>query len=307
MQRKRLLLVWLLIGIGFVLNGAFANRAFANPSAVESPLPTIVSTYLCADQLALSLAAPEQILSVSYKSQDKQRSRFAEYAGAFPGNRGSSEEIIQIKPDIVLASRRWRQHPQQQQFDTLGIKVIVVPVSKNWQAVFDDTQRLADQLGRSERGKALVAQVKERLNRVQQATATDLNNKQTLLFFRPNGGSAGNGTHIDMLIQALGFKNYAAEIGLKGWGQISLENIIMQPPDLFLLSSYVRDNAFAKSQLSRHPLLQALLQHRPALTLPGDHGSCASWQIIETAEFLADQLSGLDNRPRPSAVSAGAL
>ncbi|MEM6576475.1 MAG: ABC transporter substrate-binding protein, partial [Pseudomonadota bacterium] len=39
--------------------------------------PTVVSTNLCADLLALSLTSPEQLLSVSWKSQDPTRSSMA--------------------------------------------------------------------------------------------------------------------------------------------------------------------------------------------------------------------------------------
>lgn len=278
-----------LCGLGFGL----LNTLLAPTSQAEHALPRIVSTHLCADQLALRLAAPEQILSVSYKSQDPQRSRYAERAQRYPGNGGSSEEIIQLQPDIVLASRRWRQHPQQDQFDALGIRIVVVPISKNWPSVFEDTQWLANQIGRSDHAYELLADVRQRLTALHQALQTPRKDKQSMLFLRPNGGSAGSGTHIDMLIEALGFDNYASEMGLNGWGQLSLEKLVMQPPDWFLLGGYVRDSAYAKSQLSRHPVLQNLLDSRPSVTLPADQGSCASWQVLEAAEFLAEQLSGL--------------
>ena len=238
----------------------------------------------------MSLASPQQILSVSYKSHDRQRSRYAEFAQTYPGNIGSSEEIIQLKPDIVLASRRWRNHPQKKQFDNLGIHIVVIPIANSWQDIFQHTQWLADQIGRSERGRELVKHVRQQIQVLQQAVSSQNANKPSILFLRPNGGSAGSRTYIDMLIETMGFKNHASTLDLSGWGRLPLEKIIMQPPDYFLLSGYVRDKAYAKSQLSRHPVLQKLMQNRPALTLPSDQGSCADWQLIETAEYLLQQL-----------------
>jgi len=254
-------------------------------------LPTIVSTHLCADRLALSLAAPEQILSLSYKSRDPLRFRHASQALAYPANRGSSEEIIQFKPDIVLASRRWRNHPQQQQFALLDIRVVVVPLSNSWREVFANTQWLADQIEQSERGHALISDVRHRLQVLQQSVTTKGEPAPSLLYLRPNGGSSGEGTYIDMLIRALGFRNHAVTLGLKGWSQLALETIVMHPPDYFLLSGHVRDSTRGNSRLSRHPLLQQLLDKQTVLTLPSDTGYCADWQIIETAEYLAGQLT----------------
>ncbi len=258
-------------------------------------LPTIVSTHLCADQMALSLAAPEQILSLSYKSQDPLRSPHAARALAYPANRGSSEEVIQFKPDIVLASRRWRNHPQQRQFTMLDIRVVVVPLSNSWPEIFANTQWLADQIGQPERGQTLISDVRRRLQVLQESVRVSGEPEQSLLYLRPNGGSSGEGTYIDMLIRALGFRNHAAALGLKGWGQLSLENIVMHPPDYFLLSGHVRDSTRGNSRLSRHPLLQLLLDERTVLVLPADTGYCADWQIIDTAEYLAEQLAAAAN------------
>ncbi len=269
-------------------------------ASAEQPdtLPTIVSTHLCADQLALSLAAPEQILSLSYKSQDPIRSRYAARATAYPANRGSSEEVIQFKPDIVLASRRWRNHPQQKQFTMLDIRVVVVPLSNSWLEVFANTQWLADQLGRPERGQALVADVRRRLQILQESVRTSDEPVPSLLYLRPNGGSSGEGTYIDMLIRALGFRNHASILGLEGWGQLPLETIVMQPPDYFLLSGHVRDSTRGNSRLSRHPLLQQLLDEQTVLSLPPDTGYCADWQIIDTAEHLAKQFAAVHGAAR---------
>ncbi|MEO0443199.1 MAG: ABC transporter substrate-binding protein [Pseudomonadota bacterium] len=256
----------------------------------QPPLPTIVSTQLCADHLALSLAAPAQILSLSYKSQDPLRSTYAERAQHYPGNSGKVEEIIALKPDIVLASRRWRRHPMKPQLEALGIRVVIPPHSKSWQDIFEHTQWLADQIGRPERGRQQVEQLRQRLALLPQIMPSADTARNNMLFLRPNGGSAGSDTHIHMLIEALGFNNYASQVGLKGWGRFSLEQVVMQSPDYLLLSAYVRDQAYARSQLSRHPVLKAIVASKPSLILPGKYGSCANWTLIETAEYLAEQL-----------------
>jgi iron complex transport system substrate-binding protein len=248
-------------------------------------LPSIVSTNLCSDLLSLSLAAPEQIVSLSAKSRDPVRSPVARQAIHYPVNYGSSEEIIALRPDLVLASRRWRSHPQMKRFREMGIQVVIVPPAVKWQEVIETTLEVAQAIGREARGRALVADLQQRLSQLQQRSRP-LN----VLYLRANGRTAGDNTYIDTVLKSLGVTNHASSIGVTGWRQLSLEQLVMQPPDAFLISDFVRDRSYAKSHWSRHPWLQQQLAKTPTLTLPANQGSCSTWQLIELVESLALQI-----------------
>jgi iron complex transport system substrate-binding protein len=248
-------------------------------------LPTIVSTNLCSDLLSLSLAAPEQIVSLSVKSRDPARSSVVRQAKHYPVNHGSSEEIIALRPDLVLASRRWRSHPQLKRFRELGIQVVIVPPAVKWQDIIEMTLKVAQTIGREAQGRALVADLQQRLSQLQQRSRP-LN----VLYLRVNGRTAGDNTYIDTVLKSIGVTNHASSIGVTGWGQLSLEQLVIQPPDAFLVSDFVRDRSYAKSHWSRHPWLQQQLAKTPILTLPANQGSCTTWQLIELAESLALQI-----------------
>ncbi|MEM1092676.1 MAG: hypothetical protein AAGI67_19970, partial [Pseudomonadota bacterium] len=115
--------------------------------------------------------------------------------------------------------------------------------------------------------------------------------QRSVLYLRPSGGSAGAGSYIDMLLTGAGLGNHATKLGLEGWGRLDLEQLLLSPPDLFLLSDYTRDRGHAEGQLLRHPAMRAILADRPVLRLPSNQGSCATWNLINTAEFLAEQLA----------------
>ena len=74
----------------------WANVAPAQPQRV-------VSMNLCTDQLAMMLAAPSQLLSVSFLASDPQASVMAEDAKSYEANYGRAEEIYLLDPDLVLA------------------------------------------------------------------------------------------------------------------------------------------------------------------------------------------------------------
>lgn len=270
---------------------AFAPLA----GGASSTLPRVMSTNLCADAMLLSLARPEQIVSLSSVSQDPARSSFAAHARRFPANTGSAEEVIAAQPDIVLASRRWQAHHQHALFERYGIKLVIVPFPGDWEGIFASTRMIGKQIGRGDTAEALLARAQARLT----ALASDAPGPVTL-YLRPNGGTAGRNTHVNAVFEAAGLRNHAAERGRVGWGRMSLEEVIADPPDALVSTSMVRDTAWARAALSRHPQLQAMAAARPTLRMTQNDWGCSNWQLVESAEELAAglrRLTPMESRP----------
>src|SRR5258707_6121245 len=72
--------------------------------AQAAALPRIVSMNVCTDQLLLPLADPEQILGLSRYSRDAWQSWAAGEARRFPLLSGGAEDVLMVRPDIVVAS-----------------------------------------------------------------------------------------------------------------------------------------------------------------------------------------------------------
>src|SRR6056297_3507789 len=89
-----------LISLGSALAVA---GSVAVTAAQADPAPRrVVSINLCTDQLAMMLAAPGQLISVSDLAADPHRSAMAEAARAYPVNHGRAEEVYLLDPDLVL-------------------------------------------------------------------------------------------------------------------------------------------------------------------------------------------------------------
>src|SRR5580765_3634027 len=63
---------------------------------------SVASLNLCTDEYLLLLARPQEIASVSFLSQDPQESPLWRSARRYPANRGSIEDVLARRPDIVL-------------------------------------------------------------------------------------------------------------------------------------------------------------------------------------------------------------
>ena len=62
----------------------------------------IVSMSLCSDQYVLSLVDPSRVAGITLSGSLPEYSNVADQAGGIPIHRGSAEEIIALKPDLVV-------------------------------------------------------------------------------------------------------------------------------------------------------------------------------------------------------------
>ena len=77
--------------------------------AALAEAPRIASINVCTDQLLLALADPQQILGLSPYSRDAVRSWAAKDAAKYPRLSGEAEDILVLKPDLVVAGRVTRR------------------------------------------------------------------------------------------------------------------------------------------------------------------------------------------------------
>lgn len=252
------------------------------PGNHPPPLPRVMSTNLCADMLLLGLADDSQITSLSHQARNPLRSSLAATAARFPANRATAEEVIMQQPDIVLASRRWQSQHQSDLFERFGITVVNVPFPKDWPGIFDSLRQLGELIGRTEQADAIIRQTQDRLQGIEAPLSVS-----SVLYLRGNGGTAAAGTYIDALLHGMNVSNQATAYGLNGWSHVSLESILLAPPDAFLISQTRHDVSPGRSGVTRHPLLRRVLDSRPVVALSKLDNGCSNWRQIDTVERLA--------------------
>ena len=149
----------------------------------------IVSLDFCADQYVLKLADEAQILAISPDAV-RDFSFMRDEAIGVPTVRPIAEDVLILKPDLVV--RSYGGGPNAAAFfERAGIPVLQVGWAssihgEDMSAIPTITQQVADGLGQSERGAALVAEYHERLNTIK-ATATG----KSTLYMTPAGVTSG--------------------------------------------------------------------------------------------------------------------
>lgn len=246
-----------------------------------SELTRLVSTNLCTDQLLLLLAKPEQILSLSELATDREHSFLWQEAAAYPTNRGSAEELIRLQPDRVLVSsyspRTLRQRLNDQQ-----IPFSVLPAASNLEEIQRNIRLVAQWCERPETGEALIERLQNRLSVVAQPISGSTS--PAGLFLQPNGYTSGKQTLQHEAMMLAGWRNLAAEIGIKGYQRLYLEQIVrLNPKRIFTSTDPSRPNSLAL-RILRHPAIEAQAS-QPEL-VDYRYWICGGPMLVEAVEQL---------------------
>lgn len=250
--------------------------------------PSVISTSLCADQFALALLDPEQILSLSRQADDPELSIYWQTARGFPKNNGSAEEIVLSGADIVI-SNAWGVSKTRDFLEAQGVQVVALPLLEDLDEIVAMTVDVARQLGVEERGKKLVADFKRRMAAVH---AGWLPEKPRGIYLSPGGTTGGAGSFGDRVVTEGGIRNIAAEeLGKTGWASVGLEEVILADPDLLVLS-FFREQSWSMTQRMRfHSAFTALAERTPHVTVPGESWICSAWFLINAVEAVAGGIS----------------
>lgn len=254
------------------------------PRQAESPtrLPRVASINLCADQLVVELAAPEQIVSLSWLASDPEESMLAAAAARYPTNHGGAEELVRIRPDVVIAGTFTAQ-PAREMLERLGVDVLELAPAESVDAIITNLEAVANAIGRPERGAEVVAGFRAALEAADMARPARAVGAVVL---RPGNFTVGAASLADALIERAGLVNIAARDGLDRWGSLSLESLLERPPELLILSNYRRDAPSLANAVLEHPALVALERRVATVVVPSRLWTCGLPQSVEAVTRL---------------------
>lgn len=238
----------------------------------------VVSLDVCADQYVLKFVTAEHILAVSPDAA-KPFSYMADAAQGLPSVRPSAEDVVMLKPDLVVRSYGGGPNAEAV-FARAGIPVVTL----GWAATLDDIQTnvldMATILGAADEGRDVVAEMQRRMSAL-----TPRKPNPRAVYITPSGATSGHGTLIHDLMQAAGLENYETR---SGWQSLPLERLVHDTPDLvvtaFFDSTANNLNGWASS---RHPIAQRLKGNRGSVHLPGAWTSCNGWFTLNAVEAMA--------------------
>lgn len=229
----------------------------------------------CIDAILVQVADPAQIVSISHYSHDPAAtSTPLAVARRFPANDDTAEEVVALRPDLVLLGPHVAPATQAA-IRSVGVRIESVGVPNSIAESRAQIVQIARAVGHVKRGRALVARIDAALA----AARPPAGEAPISALIRTAGGLVpGTGTLADELLRETGFANMSAAYGLAMWDILPLEPLVARPPHLLLTDLSVQH---------RQPPLLAKLPGLSVADFPDRLLQCAGPNLIDAAQRLA--------------------
>lgn len=277
-----------------IAGAALAALAMACVSThAAEPPKRVVSMNLCTDQLAMLMAGPGQLYSVSYLASDQGSSALADQAGAYVVNHGLAEEIFLMQPDLVIAGT-YTTRTTVALLRRLGFRVEEFAPENSFDDIRASLTRMGEILGRQQRAAELVAELDAGLALLAATRTPD----KTVALYYANSYTSGSGTLVDAIVKASGLTNIGDKLGLTGTTKLPLELLLLANPDIVVDG----DSHYAKPALAQenfvHPAYQALSGQK--LAVPSKYTICGAPFTLEAVRLLEDAEHAPADATRPA-------
>ncbi|WP_333834766.1 ABC transporter substrate-binding protein [Rubrimonas sp.] len=261
--------------------------ALACGAAAAAP-GRVVSMNLCTDQLAMLLAAPGQLVSVTRLARDRSTSMMATEAAAIQVNHGLAEEVFLMQPDLVVAGT-FTTRATVGMLRRLGFEVVEFAPETSFDDVRANIRKMGAVLGREPQAEAMVATLDARLAAASLPT-TGPQPRAALHY--ANSYTSGAGTLADAVVTAAGLANVAAERGVAGTARLPLEALVMADPDL-IVSGRSYDPPALAQEVMAHPALRAVKGDAGEAVVSDARWICGTPFTVDAVAALAAAARGL--------------
>jgi len=256
----------------------------AVPAAAARAPQRIVSLNLCTDQLLMALVPAQRIVSITWLSRSEGDPALLPLARRLPVNRGSAEEVLGARPDLVLAGR-YTTGTTRALLRKAGVPLLDVDPVSDWEGIRRITREVAAAVGAQQRAEQLLAQM--------DADLAQLARRQRQPAVRAIGWSGagddvpGGDTLFNTILETAGGINLAARAA--GRGSFDLEQVLRSAPQVLLRGAAYGGTPALRNDVADHRVLHAL----PGLRLvayPEAVFGCGVPHASRLALQLAEQL-----------------
>lgn len=266
---------------------ALAGLTAAGVAAAQEPPRRVVSINVCTDQLAMLIAEPGQLHSVSHLATDPHSSAMVEEARSYLVNHGLAEEIFLMRPDLVLAGT-YTARASVDLLRRLGFRVEPFAPANDFDDIREQIERVGALLGREEKAAALVAELDAGLAGLASAEPSG----KMAASYSSNSYTTGAGTLTDSVMDAAGLRNMASEQGIEGGARIPLEMLLAARPELIVTGTVAYDSPALAQENFSHPAFRAYADSGRSVSVPDRYWVCGAPFTLEAARILRRAAGG---------------
>jgi iron complex transport system substrate-binding protein len=238
---------------GFVF-ASILSLGLAAAAPAEAAPRRVASLNLCTDELLLTLAAPEQVASVTHLSHDPAETPLWQAARRHRRNDGSLVSVAALRPDLLLTMGGGGGRDRLRIAARLGIATLDLPYPQSLADVEAAIVKVAAALGRRDAAAPFLARIAG-LRRTMPARATDS------VWLGGGGRSVGPASLAAQWMRLAGLAQRPL-----GGDRITLEQLLVRPPAVILRSDYREGQYSGEQRWLSHPLARDTRRSRSVTT-----------------------------------------
>jgi iron complex transport system substrate-binding protein len=264
---------------------AVLTLALPGSTAFAANLPRLVSMNVCADQLLLTLADPEQILGLSRFARDGWQLQAGDIS-RYPVLSGGAEDVLLINPDIVVASA-FDKRATRELLKAKGLRLAELAVPRTLDEARQQIREAGDITGHPECAAVEIARLDAALARARRAVSE---RHYRVLPLSRRGWVAGSDSFVGSLLGETGLRSAAGDLGFAFGGFASLESIVNLRPD-FIVVSQAGDTAKDDGQaFLLHPALERFYPPEKRIVIPERMTECGGVLLADALDALTAEL-----------------
>lgn len=258
------------------------------PAAGEAPR-RVVSMNLCTDQIAMLVAAPGQLVSVSHLAARPDVSLMSAEAAGLTINHGLAEEIFRLDPDLVVAGT-YTTRATVNLLRRLGRRVEEFRPEASFADIRENVRRMGELLGREGQAARLIAAFDAEAAAL--AAAPPGEDAPVLGSFGANSYTSGAGTLENAIVGAAGLRHLGEDLAITGTTRLPLEALVLADPDYVLLWERSRNDPSRAADILRHPALDARFSSERRLSADSRAWICGTPLTLEAVKRLRAAVLG---------------
>ncbi len=267
-------------------------RAGAASSTPAAKPQHIMSINMCADLLLLQLVPKSRIASVSYLAHDGAAELFPGADTGVPINRGTAEDVLKEKPDLILAGQASTPITTALA-KRVGAQVVQVQESNNFRDIRDFIKQIGEAVGEQARAAVLVRHIDMTLGEL---AANPPRRLSRVVAWTGGSSVPGRESLTNAIIEAAGAVNIAALPGRR-YTTFGVEDLLQADPDALLFEGVSSGTPSLRSDEGQHRLVRKIYGARRISYNQAAYG-CGLPQSADAARDLRRALDALPERRR---------
>jgi len=268
--------------------GLLVGATPAARAAPAQPPRRIMSMTLCNDLLLLMLVPRERITSITYLAHDAVKGLMPGADAGVATNRGTTEEIVLQRPDLILASP-WTAPRVRRLSKAIGAPIVEVEDATDFASTRRIIRQIGAAVGEGARAEALVRGMDADLAALARRRPA---RPVRVALWSGDGSVPGRGTLTDAIITAAGGINIAARQQDRRSSSFGLEELLAARPDAVMQGVGNYGAPSLRRNVARHPLIDRLFAGRQ-IDYPDVSYTCGLPQSARAARELAAAFAAL--------------